>query len=38
MTDRSWAVGKTGYLIRYRVEDERIALLRFRHERQRPLK
>jgi plasmid stabilization system protein ParE len=39
-TERSWPVDQTGYLIRYRVEQdrERIVLLRFRHEAQRPLK
>jgi plasmid stabilization system protein ParE len=40
LTERSYAVGETGYLILYRVqhEKERIVLLRFRHEAQRPLK
>jgi plasmid stabilization system protein ParE len=39
-TLRSWPVGASGYLFRYRVEHsrERIILLRFRHEARRPLK
>jgi plasmid stabilization system protein ParE len=40
MTTRSYAVGETGYVVRYKVDhaSARITLTRFRHERQRPLK
>jgi plasmid stabilization system protein ParE len=40
LTERSYAVGETGYLILYRVDHarRRVVLLRFRHEAQRPLK
>jgi plasmid stabilization system protein ParE len=40
LTTRSYAVGETGFVLRYKVDHERqrIVLTRFRHERQRPLK
>ena len=40
MIVRTWQVGASGYVLRYKVEHdrERIVVLRFRHEAQRPLK